>query len=85
MGIPNLKHVSHQFWYSPHLLYCDTMPHTKRFYIEITTLKPINNNHFYEVIDKNFEKSFIKLRIFETILYERENHVKQSEQISIVQ
>jgi len=66
------------------------MPYTKRYYIEITTLEPIDNNHFYNVIDRNYEKSFIKLTIFDTILHEEnkfkeiDNYVKKNKQIPIM-
>lgn len=61
------------------------MPYTKRYYVEITTLEPIDNNHFNEILKRNFEKSFIKLSIFDTKIFEEiKQNVKQSKQISIL-
>ena len=60
------------------------MPYTKRCYVEITTLEKIDNDHFYSVLSKNYEKSFIKLRIFDTILHEENKDVTKSKQISIM-
>lgn len=63
------------------------MPYTKRVYIEITTLEKIDNEHLYDVINKNFNKSFINLKIFDTLNYKREqelNYAKKSKQISIL-
>jgi len=37
------------------------MPYTKKFFIELTTLEPIKDNHVFDVIKKNFPKSYLKL------------------------
>jgi hypothetical protein len=37
------------------------MVSTKRLFIEITTLEPIDTGKVYQSLSKNFEKSFIEI------------------------